>query len=59
MDDFRTSYEAFADENRYNAKCRAAIDTLKLFVEDAEQQLHTNMPLSTIKLILKGVDGNV
>lgn len=41
------------EENRYNEKCASAISMLKVFMEDAKQQLKTSIPLSTLELIVK------
>ena len=42
-------------EIKYHARCAAAIDHLKLFMKDAENQLKTNIPLSTLELIVDTV----
>lgn len=50
------SIEDVMNQNEYNAKCRAAIETLKIFMADAKGQLKTSIPLSTLELNVGTVD---
>lgn len=43
------------DRSEYNSKCADAIRTLRIFMKDAEEQLKSEIPLSTLKLILEPV----
>lgn len=43
------------DENNYNKRCAEAIQTLKLFMRNAEEQLESSLPLSTLKLIVDSI----
>lgn len=39
----------------YQTKCAAAIDHLKLFMEDAKNKLNTSIDISTLELIVNTV----
>lgn len=47
--------ETVIDENNYNRRCADAIQTLKLFMRNAEEQLESSLPLSTLKLIVDSI----
>lgn len=46
----------FHEELEYNARCHAAIETLKLFIKDAKQQLKSSIDIKTLELIVETVD---
>lgn len=41
--------------SEYNSKCADAIRTLRIFMKDAEEQLKSDIPLSTLRLILEPI----
>lgn len=43
------------DENNYNKRCADAVKALKLFMRNAEEQLESSLPLSTLKLIVDSI----
>ena len=45
--------ETIMDKSEYNRKCADAIKMLKVFIRNAEEQLNTSLPLSTLKLIVE------
>ena len=47
----------YQDEFAYNQRCARAIESLKLFMADAKNQLKSNIDLSTLELIISTVDG--
>lgn len=46
----------YIEEQKYQARCAAAIETLRLFVQDAKYQAKNSLALSTVELILSTVD---
>lgn len=42
-------------ELKYHARCAAAIDHLRLFMEDAKNKLNTSIDISTLELIVNTV----
>lgn len=46
----------FSEELEKNARCKAAIDVLRIFIEDAERQLKTTIDIKTLQLIIDTVD---
>lgn len=46
----------YMEEIAYNARCKAAIESLKLFMADARNQLKSSIELSTLDLIVSTVD---
>lgn len=53
------SFEEMMEDNERNKRCAAAMDTLKLFMEDAKQQLKSSIPLNTLELIVASIDKEV
>lgn len=45
----------YLEQLKYQIRCTEAIDHLKLVMKDAEKQLKTNIPLSTLELIVDTV----
>lgn len=41
--------------NKHNERCAMAINTLELFIKNAEEQHETKIPISTLKLILGAI----
>ena len=41
--------------SEYNSKCADAVRTLKIFMKNAEEQLQSDIPLSTLRLILEPI----
>ena len=50
------SIENIMNYNEYNKRCADAIRTLRLFVANAEEQLDSTLPISTIKLVLDSIN---
>lgn len=46
----------FHEELEYNARCKAAIEYLKLYIKDAKRQLKTSIDVKTLELVLETVD---
>lgn len=42
-------------ESIYNARCAAAIDSLKLFMKDAKNKAQSSLELSTLELIVETI----
>lgn len=45
--------DTIMDRSEYNRKCADAVRTLKIFIRNAEEQLSTSLPISTLKLIIE------
>ena len=43
---------SISEELEINARCRAAIDTISLFIKDAERQLKSSIDIKTLQLII-------
>ena len=51
--DFISDYRK---EQLYNAKCKAAINVIKMFVADAKMQLKTSIDIKTLQLVFDTLD---
>jgi len=47
---------SFRKEQEYNARCKAAINVIKMFVKDAERQLKSSIDIKTLQLVFETLD---
>lgn len=48
--------KSYQKEQAYNARCKAAINVIKMFVKDAERQLKSSIDIKTLQLVFETLD---